>query len=226
MADKILLVDDDPTLRRLFGEYLRTTAYEVVDASGGQEALRLAFSEHPDIVILDVMMPGMDGFETCARLRELSDVPVILLTAKSTETDKLRGFRLGADDYVTKPFSFAELTARIEAVLARSRTARRAGCRVYTLGDVVIDASRRTVERDGEPISLTPTEFRLLVCLAEKEGQAVSETTLAQEAWGEYKQEGAGAVRRYVWLLRQKIEPDPSHPKHILTVRGFGYRIV
>ncbi len=98
MADKILLVDDDPTLRRLFGEFLRSTAYEVLDASSGPEALRLAVSEHPDIVILDVMMPGMDGFETCARLRELSDVPVILLTAKSTETDKLRGFRLGADD--------------------------------------------------------------------------------------------------------------------------------
>jgi len=226
MADKILLVDDDPTLRHLFGEFLRTTC-EVVDASSGQEALRLAFSEHPDIVILDVMMPGMDGWETCARLRELSDVPIILLTAKSTETDKLRGFRLGADDYVTKPFSFAELTARIQAVLARSRAARRADCRVYTLGDLVIDASRRTVERCGEPISLTPTEFRLLECLAQKEGQAVSESTLAQEAWGEYKQEeDAGSVRRYVWLLRQKIETDPSRPKHILTVRGFGYRIV
>ena len=225
MADKILLVDDDPTLRHLFGEFLRTSAFDVVDAGSGQEALRLAFSAHPDLVILDVMMPGMDGWETCARLREMSDVPIILLTAKSTEADKLRGFRLGADDYVTKPFSFAELTARIQAVLVRSRAARRADCRVYTLGDLVVDAGRRIVERAGEPIALTPTEFRLLDCLAQKEGQAVSEATLAQEAWGEYKQEDAGAVRRYIWLLRQKVEPDPSHPKHILTVRGFGYRL-
>ena len=225
MADKVLLVDDDATLRHLFGEFLRSSAYQVVDASGGQEALRLAFSEHPDIVILDVMMPGMDGWETCARLRELSDMPIILLTAKSTETDKLRGFRLGADDYVTKPFSFAEITARIQAVLARSRAAHRADSRVFTLGELVIDASRRTVERCGEPIALTPTEFRLLECLAQKEGQAVSEATLAQEAWGEYRQQDAGAVRRYIWLVRQKIEPDPAHPKHILTVRGFGYRL-
>ena len=225
MSDKILLVDDDATLRHLFGEFLRHSAFEVAAAASGQEALRLAYSERPDLVILDVMMPGMDGWETCARLRELSDVPVILLTAKATEADKLRGFRLGADDYVTKPFSFAELTARIQAVLARSRAARAAERRVYTLGDLVIDADRHTVEARGRPVSLTPTEFRLLESLAQKAGQAIAEGTLAQEAWGEYKQEGAGAVRRYIWLLRQKIEADPAHPQHILTVRGFGYRV-
>ena len=225
MADKILIVDDDATLRHLFSEYLRCEAFEVVAAASGQEALRLAYSERPGLVILDVMMPGMDGWETCARLRELSDVPVILLTAKSSETDKLRGFRLGADDYVTKPFSFAEMAARIQAVLARSRAARKSECRVYALGELVVDADRRTAERCGQPVALTPTEFRLLECLAQKEGQAVAESTLAQEAWGEYKQEDAGAVRRYIWLLRQKIEADPSHPKHILTVRGFGYRL-
>jgi DNA-binding response OmpR family regulator len=225
MTDKILLVDDDATLRHLFSEYLRDSAFEVIAAAGGQEALRLAYSERPDLVIVDVMMPGMDGWETCARLRELSNVPVILLTAKATETDKLRGFRLGADDYVTKPFSFAEVTARIQAVLARSRVAPGAQHRVYTLGDLVVDADRRTVEVRGQPMALTPTEFRLLECLAQKAGQAVAEGTLAQEAWGEYKQEDVGAVRRYIWLLRQKIEADPAHPKHILTVRGFGYRL-
>jgi DNA-binding response OmpR family regulator len=225
MADKILLVDDDATLRHLFSEYLRQTAFEVAVAASGQEALRLAYSERPNLVILDVMMPGMDGWETCARLRELSDVPIILLTAKATETDKLRGFRLGADDYVTKPFSFAELAARIQAVLARSRPAPGTARRVYTLGDLVVDADRRLVEARGQPVSLTPTEFRLLECLAQKGGQAVAEAALAQEAWGEYKQEDAGAVRRYIWLLRQKVEVDPSQPKHILTVRGFGYRL-
>ncbi len=225
MADKILLVDDDATLRHLFGEYLRHNDFVVVTAASGQEALKLAFSERPHLVVLDVMMPGMDGWETCARLRELSDVPVILLTAKSAETDKLRGFRLGADDYVTKPFSFAELTARIQAVLVRSRAAQGAARRVYTLGDLVVDADRRVVEVRGQAIALTPTEFRLLECLAQKAGQAVAEGTLAQEAWGEYKQEEAGAVRRYIWLLRQKIEADPANPQHIFTVRGFGYRL-
>lgn len=225
MADKILLVDDDATLRHLFSEYLHHNAFEVAVAANGQEALRLAYSERPSLVILDVMMPGMDGWETCARLRELSDVPIILLTAKATETDKLRGFRLGADDYVTKPFSFAELTARIEAVLTRSRPAPGTAHRVYTFGDLVVDLDRLQVEAHGEPVALTPTEFRLLECLAQKGGQAVAEAALVQEAWGEYKQEEAGAVRRYIWLLRQKIEVDPSQPKHILTVRGFGYRL-
>lgn len=225
MADKILLVDDDATLRHLFSEYLRHNEFEVAAAASGSEALRLAYSERPDLVILDVMMPVMDGWETCARLRELSDVPIILLTAKATEADKLRGFRLGADDYVTKPFSFAELTARIQAVLARSRPAPGTTHRVYTLGDLVVDVDRRLVEARGQPVALTPTEFRLLECLAHQGGQAVAEAVLAQEAWGEYKQEDAGAVRRYIWLLRQKIEVDTSQPKHILTVRGFGYRL-
>ena len=225
MTDKILLVDDDATLRHLFSEYLRQNDFEVAVAAGGQEALRLAYNERPNLVILDVMMPGMDGWETCARLRELSDVPIILLTAKATETDKLRGFRLGADDYVTKPFSFAELTARIQAVLSRSRLQPGSTHRVITLGDLVVDLDRRQVEAHGELVPLTPTEFRLLECLAQKGGQAVAESALVQEAWGEYKQEEAGAVRRYIWLLRQKIEVDPSQPRHILTVRGFGYRL-
>jgi len=225
MTDKILLVDDDATLRHLFSEFLRQSAFEVAVAANGQEALRLAYSERPSLVILDVMMPGMDGWETCARLRELSDVPIILLTAKATEADKLRGFRLGADDYVTKPFSFAELTARIQAVLARSRPAPGTEHRIRTLGDLVIDLDRRQVEAHGQAMALTPTEFRLLECLAQKGGQAVAEVELVQEAWGEYKHDDAGAVRRYIWLLRQKIEIDPSQPKHILTVRGFGYRL-
>lgn len=225
MADKILLVDDDETLRHLFGEYLQDNGFEVATAAGGAEALRLAYQTRPGLVVLDLMMPGMDGWEACVRLRELADMPIILLTAKSSEADKLRGFRLGVDDYVTKPFSFAEMVARIRAVLTRSQTVRPAEHRVYRLEDWVVDLDRRTVDYKGQPVMLTPIEFRLLESLIAREGQAVAEATLAQEVWGEYKQEDAGAVRRYIWLLRQKLEADPTHPRHILTVRGFGYRL-
>ncbi|MBL8058836.1 MAG: response regulator transcription factor [Anaerolineales bacterium] len=225
MADKILIVDDDPTLRRLLGEFLQSEAFEVAAAANGQDALRECYRARPDLVVLDVMMPGMDGWETAARLRELADLPLILLTAKSAESDKLRGFRLGVDDYVTKPFSFAELAARIRAVLARSRAAQPAARRVHTLADLTIDLDRRTVERAGQPVTLTPTEFRLLEALLERGGQAVSEEALTQAVWGDYKQSEAGGVRRYVWLLRQKIEPDPANPIRLITVRGFGSRL-
>jgi two-component system KDP operon response regulator KdpE len=225
MPDKLLLVDDDPTLRHLLSEYLANEAFSVVEAANGQEAVRECYRAQPDLVVLDVMMPGMDGWETCARLKEMADLPIILLTAKDAEQDKLRGFRLGVDDYVTKPFSFAELAARIRAVLARSRAAKPAERRTFTFGGLVVDLDRRTVERAGQPVMLTATEFRLLESLLRREGQAVSEAMLTQEVWGEYKQPEAGGVRRYVWLLRQKIEPDPAAPVHLLTVRGYGYRL-
>jgi DNA-binding response OmpR family regulator len=225
MPEKILIVDDDPTLRQLLSEYLLSDAFDVSTAASGPEAIKQCYRSQPDLVVLDVMMPGMDGWETCARLREMTDVPIILLTAKNAEADKLRGFRLGVDDYVTKPFSFAELGARIRAVLVRSRAARPPEHRVYTLGELTIDLDRRVVERRGQPVTLTPTEFRLLESLVRREGQAISEETLTQEVWGDYKQPEAGGVRRYVWLLRQKIEPDATKPRLILTVRGFGYRM-
>ncbi len=225
MPDKILIVDDDPTLLRLLGEYLREDGFEVTAASSGAEALKACYRSQPNLVLLDVQMPGMDGWETTARLRELADFPIIMVTAKDAETDKLRGFRLGVDDYVTKPFSFAELGARIRAVLARVRAAQSPERRVFAIGDLNIDLDRRLVERRGQPVTLTPTEFRLLECLVLKEGQAVSEETLTREAWGDYKQTDAGGVRRYVWLLRQKLEADPANPIRLLTVRGFGYRL-
>lgn len=225
MPDTLLITDDDPALRRLLGEFLQAEGFAVTTAANGQEALRECYRARPDLVVLDVMMPGMDGWETAARLRELADLPIILLTAKSAEADKLRGFRLGVDDYVTKPFSFAELSARIRAVLARSRALRPAARRVYVLGDLAIDLDRRMVERAGQPVTLTPTEFRLLEVLAERGNQAVSEAALTQAVWGDYKQPEAGGVRRYVWLVRQKIEPDPAAPTRLVTVRGFGYRL-
>ncbi|MGQ0601890.1 MAG: response regulator [Anaerolineales bacterium] len=224
MPDKLLLVDDDATLRHLLSEYLQSDSFAVTEAASGQDAIRECYRAQPDLVVLDVMMPGMDGWETCARLREMADLPIILLTAKDAEQDKLRGFRLGVDDYVTKPFSFAELAARIRAVLARSRAAKPAERRTFTFGALSVDLDRRTVEQAGQPMTLTATEFRLLESLLRREGQAVSEQTLTQEVWGDYKQPEAGGVRRYVWLLRQKIEPDPANPMHLLTVRGYGYR--
>lgn len=222
---KILVVDDDTTLLTFLQDFLRQENYTVIPASNGSEALRLAYREHPDLVVLDVMMPGMDGWEVTARLRELSDVPIILLTAKTSEADKLRGFRLGVDDYMTKPFSFAELSARIQAILARTRAFQKEGRALYTFGDLQVDLDHREVRLSGETVALTPTEFRLLEVLVRRQGYAVSEADLVREVWGAFRQENATAVRRYIWLLRKKVEPNPEEPRYILTVRGYGYRL-
>jgi len=222
---KILVVDDDPTLLRFLQDFLREEKYSVIAAANGNEALRQAYREHPDLVVLDVMMPGMDGWEVTARLRELSDVPIILLTAKSSEADKLRGFGLGVDDYLTKPFSFAELNARIQAVLNRARHKPLSERNILQIGDLEVDLDRREVRRAGQTLTLTPTEFRLLEVLARNAGKAVAETELVREVWGAYRQENTTTVRRYIFLLRKKIEPQPDEPRYILTVRGYGYRL-
>ncbi len=222
---KILVVDDDPTLLRFLQDFLREEKYTVIAAANGNEALRLAYREHPDLVVLDVMMPGMDGWEVTARLREMSDVPIILLTAKSSEADKLRGFGLGVDDYLTKPFSFAELNARIQAVLNRARHKPLTERNVLQIGDLEVDLDRREVRREGQPLALTPTEFRLMEVLARNAGKAVAETELVREVWGAYRQENTTTVRRYIFLLRKKVEPQPDEPRYIVTVRGYGYRL-
>ncbi len=226
MSSKILVVDDDPTLLRFLQDFLREEKFDVVAANNGAEALRLAYREQPDLVVLDVMMPGMDGWEVCARLRELSDLPIILLTAKSSEADKLRGFKLGVDDYMTKPFSFAELTARIQAVLARTaRPPDKNERHLLYFGDFTLDLDKREARKGSEVIALTPTEFRLLEFLVRNKGRAISEEELSQQVWGDYYQGERSAVRRYIWMLRQKFEADPASPRWIRTVRGFGYRL-
>jgi DNA-binding response OmpR family regulator len=225
MPSKILLVDDDKTLINFLSEFLQNEEYTVLTAVSGVEALRAVYRERPQLVVLDVMMPGMDGWELVARLRELADLPIILLSAKSSEADKLRGFRMGVDDYVTKPFSFAELAARIQAVLARTLANPSAVGPLYAAGNLNVDMDKRQVTRGKQEIPSTPTEFRLLQCLIQKRGQPVSEGSLALEVWGSYRQNETAVVRRYIWLLRQKLEDDPSHPTRILTVRGFGYRM-
>ncbi len=224
MTDKIiLLIDDDKTLLELLADHLRMAGYAPSLAHNGLEGLRLATETTPDLVILDVMMPGMDGWEVCKRVREQTAVPIIMLTAKGEELDKLHGFRLGVDDYVTKPFSFAELVARVGAVLARIQRTEPSN-RQITSADLTIDFDQHRVVVSGQPIELTPTEYRLLTLLARHAHRAVPAEHLLAEVWGpEYAGE-VKHVKHYVWSLRQKIETDPGDPKHILTERGFGYR--
>jgi two-component system KDP operon response regulator KdpE len=224
MNEKVLVVDDDKTLIQFLVDYLSDEGFEVIPADRGTKALRLFFDERPDIVVLDVMMPGMDGWEVCARIRELADTPVILLTAKTSEADKLRGFRLGVDDYVTKPFSLAELTARVRAVLSRARSDEQADS-LISVGDLHVDLRKREVRILEEVIELTPTEFRLLAVLAEHAGEAISQESLITKVWGDNRVRSGSALRRYIWLLRSKIESEPEDPQRLLTVRGFGYRL-
>lgn len=220
-----MLVDDDKTLLRFVGEHLEEEGYEVVTADRGPKALRAFFDARPDLVLLDVMMPGMDGWEVCARLRELADTPIIMLTAKTEEPDKLRGFRLGVDDYITKPFSLAELGARARAILARTQSAREKEVSVHQVGNLEVDMGRREARLDGEVLDLTPTEFRLLSVFAERPGEAISQEELIRAVWGDNRKTSDSALRRYIWFLRQKIEPDAEEPARLLNVRGFGYRL-
>jgi two-component system, OmpR family, KDP operon response regulator KdpE len=220
----ILIIDDDTVLLGLLRQALEKAGYAVETAANGLAGLQRAYEAHPDLVILDVMMPRMDGWEVCARLREVAAMPIIMLTAKDEERDKLRGFNLGIDDYVTKPFSFAELTARVAAVLHRSRLAQpRAQRRVHTSGDLVVDVDGLRVTKKGEQISLTPTEFRLLAALVENAGRVLTHEQLLDRVWGYDAAGDTGYVKRYIWYLRQKLEDDPNSPRYILTERGFGY---
>lgn len=221
MSD-ILLVDDDQNLVTLLGDYLRGQGFAVRTAANGRDGLRALYERRADLVVLDVTMPLKDGWATLKGIREISDVPIIMLTARGDESDVLRGFSLGADDYVTKPFSFAQLTARIRAVLARRRDDQ--GEERLTAGELTVDLRTCRVTRAGEPINLTPTELNLLTALMRRPGQVVSPEELVRVVWGPQYQEEIGYVRRYIWHLRRKIEPDPEHPRYIHNERGFGYR--
>jgi DNA-binding response OmpR family regulator len=224
MTQKLLLIDDDPVLLQLLGQYLADAGFHVFQALDGASGLKLAYNEHPDLVLLDVMLPGMDGWEICARLREMSEVPIVMVTAKSNEADKLRGFRLGLDDYVTKPFSFAELAARIQAILSRTRSpSKDAGYAIY--GRVKLDLNKYQAFIDDRTVELTPTEFRLLEALVRRRGKVATERELIEDVWGGVHQGEASVVRRYILMLRKKIELDPAAPQRLLTVRGFGYRL-
>lgn len=220
----LLLIDDDRSLTELLGNYLTNQGYSVQVAHDGLEGIRLFFERRPALVILDVTMPRREGWAVLARLREMSETPVIMLTARNEEENVLRGFSLGADDYVTKPFSFAQLAARIGAVLNRAHASVTDEETQLKQGDLTIDLLTKRVWRGNELIPLTPTEFKLLVALVHQTGKVITPEELVKEAWGEQYMDELGYVRRYVWHLRKKIEPDPENPRYIHNERGFGYR--
>jgi len=223
----VLVVDDEPRMIRFIRMNLELEGYRVVEACNGLEALDKVRTDLPDLVILDVMMPELDGFETLEMLREVSNVPVIMLTVRADEDDKVRGLELGADDYVTKPFGARELASRVKAVLRRTRGPVAPEKAILRIDDrLSVDFNNREVIVEGQRIKLRPTEFRLLYHLIENTGWVVPHETLLAKVWGYEYREEIHYLRLYVAYLRQKIEPDPSRPRYIFTERGAGYRFV
>ncbi len=224
---RILIVDDEPDLVNAVRLYLEMEGYLVFSAIDGEEALEKVREKLPDLVVLDVLMPGMDGFETLEEIRRVSNVPVIMLTVKGEESDKVHGLSLGADDYVTKPFSQRELLSRIQAVLRRAEMPPSVPkTEIVIDGSLTIDFSRNEVRVNDKAVQLTPTEYRLLYHLVSNPGRVLTYETLLAKVWGYEYREEEHYVRLYVNYLRQKIEPDPAHPRYILTERGLGYRFV
>ena len=224
MAKRVLIVDDEPRYLRLLEANLRTEGYEVVTAQDGQQAVDV-FSDQPiDLVLLDIMMPRLDGFGATQRIREFSSVPIIILTAKGEEQDRVRGLDLGADDYLVKPFSATELLARVRAVLRRAQVPTESGqARFFTHDNLRIDFARAEVWRGDQDISLSATEYRLLLQFAHNLGKILTSEELLTSVWGpEYKGD-----KEILWVsiarLRQKLEDDPHNPKHIVTRSGLGY---
>lgn len=222
MSPKILVIDDDQTLTELISMNLTSKGYEVSAATSGQDGLKIAYDQHPDLVILDVMMPEMDGYETCKRLRQMSDVPVLFLTAKTLEGDLIKGFESGADDYVRKPFSLREVEARVQAMLKRRVNKKKEPNR-FEDGKLRIDLDTQHVYKNGDMVHLTPTEFRLLRTLVKNMGSVVTHEDLLREAWGEGYSDATASLSLYVRYLREKIEDDPGRPEYILTKWGIGY---
>jgi two-component system KDP operon response regulator KdpE len=221
---RILIVDDEPGLRELVRINLEHEGYSVLQAANGVECLSIVREEQPDLVILDVMMPEMDGWETCKKLREFTTIPVLMLTARVQSSDVVTGLDSGADDYLVKPFNMDELMARIRALLRRVPSPNRpitAGG-----GELSIDKQKREVLVRGEPIDLTPTEYDLLLMLAEHAGTVLNHETLLRGVWGQEYTKDNDYLKVYIWHLRRKLELDPRDPKLLLTEWGVGYRLV
>jgi len=226
MAKRILVVDDESRYQRLLEANLRTDGYDVVTASNGVEAIEFFSSQPIDLILLDVMMPELDGFATCERIREYSNVPIIMLTAKGEEKDRVRGLDLGADDYLSKPFSATELLARVRAVFRRADVSTSsAQARYFTHGDIRVDFARAEVWQDGEsePVPLSATEYRIFLQFVHNVGKIISAEELLTSIWGpEYRSE-----KEILWVsiarLRQKLEKTPHSPTHIVTRTGLGY---
>ena len=227
MGKKILVVDDEPAFVRLVNQVLSHKGYEVFTASDGQEALRLLFAHKPDLVLLDVMMPRMDGWQTCSRIREFSEVPVIILTGRrKSGEDVVRGLDYGADEYLIKPVGSRELVARVRAVLRRAELPPSPDTKkeiTYHDAFLSIDVARRQVIVDGERVRLTPIEFRLFALLLANAGRVLSHKQLLEKVWGWEYIDDINHVRTYIWHLRHKIEPEPTQPRYIMTEPGVGY---
>lgn len=220
---KILVVDDEPATLKYVGTNLRARGYDVLTAPDGLQAIEVAHHTTLDLVLLDLMMPGMDGFQVCQKLREWSEVPIVILSARGQERDKVRALDIGADDYLTKPFGVEELLARVRAVLRRSQAASQGSNQTLEMGRIVVDFDGRRVIANGDPVHLTPTEFNLLAHLVRNAGKVLTHRAILQTVWGpEYGQEN-DYLWAYVRRLRRKIEPDPENPVYLVTEAGVGY---
>jgi two-component system KDP operon response regulator KdpE len=223
---RVLVVDDEPKLVRLVREVLTATGYAVMSTGSGENAIEMTALEKPDLILLDIVLSGvMDGYEVARRVREFSDVPIIMLTAKARESDLLHGFDVGADDYLTKPFSSKELLVRVRAVLKRARRETFAETEIVC-GELRIDLARRQVTVGGREIQLTPTEYNLLLQLAQHRNQVLLHEQLLSAVWGAEYRDDVDYLRAYIRYLRQKLEPDPARPKMIVTSQGVGYMLV
>jgi two-component system, OmpR family, phosphate regulon response regulator PhoB len=219
----VLVVDDEPIVRDVIVRYLRRDGFSTLEAGDGDRARELIESSDPTLVVLDVMLPGTDGLELCRWIRSRSDLPVIMLTARGEETDRIVGLELGADDYVTKPFSPRELAARVRTVLRRAGAAAPSRERLE-FGTLVIDGAGRVVTKEGEPVALTAREFDLLWFLASNPKRVFSRGHIMDRVWGHSPALDSGTVTVHIRRLREKLEPDPAHPAHLQTVWGVGYR--
>ena len=236
MNQKVLVVEDETTLLETLAYNLERQGYEVSMAADGRAALEVAREEEPDLIVLDVMLPGLDGFEVCRILRKEMSVPILMLTARDEEVDKVVGLEMGADDYLTKPFSMRELQARVKALLRRVRLVREEVAAAadhqptveadepMRFGNLEIDLARREVRLDGEPVRLKPKEYELLVFLARNRGIALSRDLILDRVWGWEHHGSSRTVDVHIRWLREKIEPEPSNAERIITVRGIGYR--
>ncbi len=224
MTKKILVVDDEPTLVATLKYNLEQAGYQVSTAPDGEAALAVARSQRPDLIVLDLMLPRLDGLEVCRILRREMSAPVLMLTAKSDEVDKVVGLELGADDYVTKPFSMRELLARVRALLRRAETAPAEERELLASGDLSVDLRRREASRNGAPLAIKPKEYDLLVFLLRNRGRAFTRDQLLNQIWGYDFAGDTRTVDVHMRWLRQKIEGEPAKPTRLITVRGVGYR--
>ncbi|MCB0196262.1 MAG: response regulator transcription factor [Anaerolineae bacterium] len=225
MNDKILVIDDDPSFTEIVQHSLLTEGYSVTTAPDGQEGIRQFFESHPDLIILDITMPRLNGYQVCQRVREMADTPIIMLSALGREEDVIKGLDYGADDYLTKPFRTGELLARVRATLRRSRDEIVLPKNlIYRDNYLFIDLETRRIEANGKAVRLTPTEYKLLELLVKNKGRIIEARQILEKVWGFEYIDDIDYLRVYIWHLRRKLEPDPKNPIYLLNEQYVGYR--